>query len=93
MTVWIGASRRAADGGVRLAVLRAAGFNNVDLAAAAELGLAVARVPAYYPHPVRCTNAPAFIIGCHQTFLQPRADPASRPSCGQCDRRSGTFGS
>ena len=38
--------------GVRLVALRCAGFNNVDLAAAKELGLAVARVPAYSPHAV-----------------------------------------
>ena len=38
--------------GVRLIVLRCAGFNNVDLAAARDLGVTVARVPAYSPHAV-----------------------------------------
>ena len=38
--------------GVRLIALRSAGFNNVDLAAAAALGLRVVRVPAYSPHAV-----------------------------------------
>ena len=38
--------------GVRLVVLRSAGFNHVDLAVAAELGIAVGRVPAYSPHAV-----------------------------------------
>lgn len=38
--------------GVRLAALRSAGFNHVDLAAAAALGVAVARVPEYSPHAV-----------------------------------------
>jgi D-lactate dehydrogenase len=38
--------------GVRLIVLRSAGFNHVDLAAAARLGLTVARVPEYSPHAV-----------------------------------------
>ena len=38
--------------GVKLVALRCAGFNNVDLAAAKELGLAVIRVPAYSPHAV-----------------------------------------
>lgn len=38
--------------GVRLVALRCAGFNNVDLAAAKLLGLAVIRVPAYSPHAV-----------------------------------------
>ena len=38
--------------GVRLVALRCAGFNNVDLAAARDLGVTVARVPAYSPHAV-----------------------------------------
>ncbi|HEY9651404.1 MAG TPA: 2-hydroxyacid dehydrogenase [Coleofasciculaceae cyanobacterium] len=41
-----------AEKGVRLIALRSAGFNNVDLSAAAELGLTVVRVPAYSPHGV-----------------------------------------
>ena len=39
-------------GGTRLVALRCAGFNNVDLAAAADLGIPVVRVPAYSPHAV-----------------------------------------
>ena len=38
--------------GVRLLALRCAGYNNVDVAAARALGLAVMRVPAYSPHAV-----------------------------------------
>ena len=38
--------------GVRLVALRCAGFNQVDLRAAAELGIRIARVPAYSPHAV-----------------------------------------
>ncbi len=38
--------------GVRLVALRCAGFNNVDLVSAKELGLHVVRVPAYSPHAV-----------------------------------------
>ncbi|MBX3500724.1 MAG: 2-hydroxyacid dehydrogenase [Alphaproteobacteria bacterium] len=38
--------------GVRLVALRSAGFNNVDLEAARDLGVKVARVPAYSPHAV-----------------------------------------
>ncbi len=41
-----------ANGGVRLIVLRCAGYNHVDLDAAAALGLVVANVPAYSPHAV-----------------------------------------
>lgn len=38
--------------GVRLIALRSAGFNHVDLPKAFDLGLTVARVPAYSPHAV-----------------------------------------
>lgn len=38
--------------GIRLVALRSAGFNNVDLQAAEEFGVSVARVPAYSPHAV-----------------------------------------
>lgn len=38
--------------GTRLIALRGAGFNNVDLEAAAKAGIAVARVPAYSPHAI-----------------------------------------
>jgi len=38
--------------GIRLIALRCAGFNNVDLEAAEELGMTVLRVPAYSPHAV-----------------------------------------
>ena len=38
--------------GVKLIALRCAGFNNIDLAAAQEFGLAAVRVPAYSPHAV-----------------------------------------
>jgi len=43
---------KLADLGVRLVTLRCAGFNQVDLAAAARLGLPVTRVPEYSPHAV-----------------------------------------
>lgn len=41
-----------AAGGTRLVALRCAGFNRVDLAAAKQLGVTVARVPAYSPYAV-----------------------------------------
>jgi D-lactate dehydrogenase len=44
--------RRLHELGVRLVLLRCAGFNNVDLMAAQQLGMAVARVPEYSPHAV-----------------------------------------
>ena len=41
-----------AAGGTQLVALRCAGFNNVDLRAADDLGIAVVRVPAYSPYAV-----------------------------------------
>ncbi len=38
--------------GVRLILLRCAGFNNVDVQAAKEKGIQIARVPEYSPHAV-----------------------------------------
>ncbi len=44
--------RALAAGGTRILALRSAGYNHVDLAAAKECGMTVARVPAYSPHAV-----------------------------------------
>jgi len=41
-----------AAGGTKLIALRCAGFNNIDLAVAKELGITVVRVPAYSPYAV-----------------------------------------
>ncbi|HYF19983.1 MAG TPA: 2-hydroxyacid dehydrogenase [Ramlibacter sp.] len=43
---------RLHHGGVRMVALRCAGFNNVDLAHAARLQMAVGRVPEYSPYAV-----------------------------------------
>lgn len=43
---------RLKDSGVKLVALRAAGFNNVDIEKARELGIGVVRVPAYSPYAV-----------------------------------------
>lgn len=40
------------ENGVKILALRAAGYNNVDLAAASKYGIPVVRVPAYSPHAV-----------------------------------------
>jgi D-lactate dehydrogenase len=40
------------ESGIRLIALRSAGYNNVDLTAAADLGLPVVRVPEYSPYAV-----------------------------------------
>ncbi len=47
--------------GVKLIALRCAGFNNVDLQAAAKAGLKVVRVPAYSPYAV-AEHAVALIL-------------------------------
>jgi D-lactate dehydrogenase len=41
-----------ADAGVKLVALRCAGYNQVDLVAAKQRGIVVARVPEYSPHAV-----------------------------------------
>lgn len=43
---------RLAEGGARLIATRSAGFNQIDLDAAAAAGLRVVRVPEYSPHAV-----------------------------------------
>ncbi len=61
--------------GVRLVALRAAGFNNVDLAAAGRLGMALAYVPAYSPDAV-AEHAAALILALnrntHRAWLRVR---------------------
>jgi D-lactate dehydrogenase len=44
--------RALAGDGTRVIALRCAGFNNVDLRVASELGMTVVRVPAYSPYAV-----------------------------------------
>lgn len=49
------------DGGTGLVALRSAGYNHVDLEAAARLGIRIVRVPAYSPHAV-AEHAVALIL-------------------------------
>ena len=44
--------KQLVEGGARLLALRSAGYNHVDLDAAAECGIPVVRVPAYSPYAV-----------------------------------------
>jgi D-lactate dehydrogenase len=53
--------KRLGRQGVRLIALRCAGFNNVDLGCARELGVTIARVPDYSPHAV-AEHAVALIL-------------------------------
>lgn len=56
--------------GVRLILLRSAGFNHVDVPAARAAGMTVARVPAYSPHAV-AEHAVALILSLNRQI--PRA--------------------
>lgn len=66
---------RLKQGGTRLIALRSAGYNHVDLAAAAALDLPVVRVPAYSPHAV-AEHAVALILALnrriHRAFNRTR---------------------
>ena len=61
--------------GTRLIALRGAGFNNVDLIAAEELGMKVARVPAYSPSSI-AEHAVAMMLALdrniHRAYLRVR---------------------
>ncbi len=61
--------RSLKDHGVELLALRSAGFNHLDLEAADELGLTVARVPAYSPHAV-AEHAVALILGLNRKVFR-----------------------
>lgn len=58
--------------GVRLVALRGAGFNNVDLAAAEDLNIRVARVPAYSPWAVG-EHAVALMLALNRKLLRAHA--------------------
>lgn len=58
-----------AEKGVRMIALRCAGFNGVDLKAAAEHGITVARVPAYSPYAV-AEHAVALLMALNRKIPQ-----------------------
>lgn len=58
-----------AAGGTRFLALRSAGYNHVDLAAAARLGLVVGRVPAYSPYAV-AEHAVALILALNRKLVR-----------------------
>lgn len=68
-------------GGTSLVALRSAGFNHVDLVAAEELGLVVARVPAYSPYAV-AEHAVALLLALNRKIQGPT------PGCGSSTSRS-----
>ena len=61
--------------GTKLIALRSAGFNHVDLTAAAQLGLCVTRVPAYSPHAVAEHTVALILALCrrlHKAYIHVR---------------------
>lgn len=61
--------RKLHKNGTRLVAIRAAGFNNVDLKTAEELGLSVVRVPAYSPHAV-AEHAVALLLALNRKLVR-----------------------
>ena len=55
--------------GIRFIVLRSAGFNNVDIKKAKELGMRVARVPAYSPYAV-AEHTVALMLGLNRKLVR-----------------------
>jgi D-lactate dehydrogenase len=55
--------------GIRFIVLRSAGFNNVDVKKAKELGIRVARVPAYSPFAV-AEHTVALMLGLNRKLVR-----------------------
>ncbi len=60
---------KLSQGGVKYVALRCAGFNNVDLDAAKEFGIRVARVPAYSPAGV-AEHAVALMLGLNRRLFK-----------------------
>jgi len=58
-----------AEGGTKLIALRCAGFNNVDLETAKQLGIQVVRVPAYSPYAV-AEHTVALMLGLNRKLYR-----------------------
>lgn len=67
--------KRLAEKGVKLILLRCAGYNNVDLKTAAECGITVMRVPGYSPEAV-AEHAMALVLSVnrkiHKAYIKVR---------------------
>ncbi|MEQ6291824.1 2-hydroxyacid dehydrogenase [Vogesella sp. GCM10023246] len=86
---------RLAAVGVKLVLLRCAGYNGVDLAACARHGLKVARVPAYSPHAV-AEHAFALLLAVnrriHKAYVRVREMDFSLDGLVGFDLHGKTFG-
>lgn len=67
-----------AEGGVRLIALRCAGYDRVDVAAAAAAGMRVVRVPTYSPQSV-AEHAVALMFALNR--YESMAGARMSPSC------------
>jgi hypothetical protein len=73
--------------GVEAVALRCAGYNNVDLSTALDLGMTVTHVPAYSPHAVAevrvrvCASVHACVRGCVCVFSSDEHE-GRRPCAG-----------
>ena len=65
-----------AHGNTRLIAMRCAGYNNVDVEAAADLGITLVRVPAYSPHAVS-EHVIAILMALYRTRVMPSSAPAN----------------
>lgn len=91
---------RLKDAGVKLIALRCAGFNNVDLKAAANAGIKVVRVPAYSPYAVAEHGAAllmALTRHIPQAYLRTKTanfniEGADGPRPARVDRRYSRYG-
>ncbi len=83
------------DGGTRLIALRSAGYNHVDLAAAAALGIPVVRVPEYSPYAV-AEHAMALVLALnrkvHRAYNRVREANFSLEGLVGFDLHGKTFG-
>ena len=90
-----GTIRQLAVMGVKLIALRCAGFNNVDLNAAARYGIPVVRVPAYSPHAV-AEHAVALMLALnrkiHRAYWRTRDGNFSLHGLMGCDMYGKTAG-
>ncbi|MFC3533888.1 2-hydroxyacid dehydrogenase [Vogesella facilis] len=86
---------RLAALGVKLVLLRCAGYNGVDLAACARHGIRVARVPAYSPHAV-AEHAFALLMAVnrriHKAYVRVREMDFSLDGLVGFDLHGKTFG-
>lgn len=87
--------KQLAEIGIRLILMRCAGFNNVDLAAAEKYGITVMRVPAYSPEAIaEHALALAFAVNrkIHKAYIRVRENNFSLTGLAGTNFRGKTAG-